>query len=184
MDDDGATAQSGDIELWLVRHGETDWNSALRFQGWTDVELNDRGRAQAVVLAGLLDGIEFDSIWSSDLLRAVETATIVGGREPNRDSRLRELDFGQLEGSRWDQLDQATQAALRDFDGFAAPGGESMVDLRTRVVDFLSRLPAGRHLLVSHGGVIRLLLRMCGSEGFPGHEDVTRLDWGTRRRIE
>ncbi len=184
MASDGVTVEGGDIELWLVRHGETNWNSAFRFQGWTDVELNDRGRAQAVVLAGLLDGIEFDSIWSSDLRRAVETATIVGGREPGCDARLRELDFGRLEGSRWDQLDDATQTALREFDGFAAPGGESMMDLQARVVDFLSRLPAGRHLLVSHGGVIRLLLRMCGSDGFPGHEDVTRLDWGARRRIE
>lgn len=181
---DDIRSDGGGIELWLIRHGETDWNSALRFQGWTDVELNDRGRSQAAVLAGLLDGVDFDSVWSSDLTRAVETATIVAGQEPIRDARLRELDFGRMEGSRWDQLDAATQAALREFDGFAAPDGESMADLEARVVEFLSGLPAGRHLLVSHGGVIRLLLRMCGSEGFPGHEDVTRVEWGARRRIE
>ena len=81
--------------LWLVRHGATDWSDAGRLNGWTDVPLNERGRAQATWLAGQLKGREFVDVWSSDLARAEETARLVLG-QPVPDRRLRELDFGAL----------------------------------------------------------------------------------------
>ena len=152
-------------------------------QGWTDVPLSDRGRQQARTLGLHLAEVEFEGVWSSDLSRAVETAMIVA-RQPDSDARLRELDFGSLEGSRWDALDDAARAELVAFDDFVAPGGESMRQLKTRVLEFVNDLEPGRHLVVSHGGVIRMLARECGGDGFPQHGDVVRLDWSNKRRIE
>lgn len=163
----------------LVRHGETPWNAERRFQGWTDVELNDAGRDQARRLGDALSGRSFDAVWSSDLIRATETARIAG-YEAVADLRLRELDFGSLEGAVWDQLGPETQAALVIFDDFAAPGGESIEQLRQRVTGFLDALGPGRHLLFTHGGVIRLVARECGFDGFPGHAEVVEVDWTNR----
>ncbi|MGF1666863.1 MAG: histidine phosphatase family protein [Acidimicrobiia bacterium] len=171
------------VKLWMVRHGETDWNANRRFQGWTDVVLTDTGRDQARRLAESLAGVRFDSVWSSDLSRAVETARLAYS-EPKADHRLRELNFGDLEGAVWDDLTPSVQAELAAFDGFTAPGGESIREFKARVLEFLDALPAGDHLVVTHGGVIRMVRRECGSDGFPGHADVVVLDWTNRARVD
>lgn len=170
------------VRVWMVRHGETDWNANRRFQGWTDVALTDTGRDQATMLAESLAGVQFDSVWSSDLSRAIETARLAYG-EPTTDRRLRELNFGDLEGSVWDELTASVQAELVAFDGFTAPGGESIAEFKARVIEFLDALPGGDHLVVTHGGVIRMVTRECGSDGFPGHADVVVLDWTNRARV-
>jgi 2,3-bisphosphoglycerate-dependent phosphoglycerate mutase len=149
--------------LWLVRHAETDWSSTGRLCGWTDVPLNERGRDQARARAWTLVGRRFTTAWSSDLRRAVETARLSHG-SPTTDPRLRELRFGALEGLRWAELAPPTQGALLSFDGFAAPDGEAVESLRRRVLAFIAELPPGDHLLFTHGGVMRLLLRQAGSD--------------------
>ncbi len=171
------------VKVWMVRHGETEWNANRRFQGWTDVVLTDTGRAQATLLAGALTTMRFDSVWSSDLSRAIETARLAYG-EPTPDPRLRELNFGELEGSVWDELTPSVQSELVAFDGFVAPGGESVTEFKSRVIEFLDNLPGGDHLVVTHGGVIRMVTRECGSDGFPGHADVVVLDWTNRARMD
>jgi len=144
------------LRLCLVRHGSTAWSDAGRIDGWTDVPLNDRGRRQARCLAATLDPAAFDGIWSSDLRRASETAALaVGGSATDR--RLRELDFGELEGLTWDDCAPTVRGELAGFDDFRAPSGESTADLRERVVDLLTELDDGDHLLFTHAGVIRLL---------------------------
>ena len=148
-------------ELWLVRHGATDWNTAGRLTGWTDIPLNPEGRNQAASLRGLLTRRSYTQVWSSDLTRALETARLAWG-EPHIDDRLREINFGSLEGTRWNQLKPSTQEALVAFDGFAAPDGESVTDLRQRVAAFLTSLASGHHVVFTHGGVIQLLLRARG----------------------
>lgn len=175
------------VRLWLVRHGVTDWSDAARLAGWTDIPLNDAGRFQAVRLGERLAGKTFAGIWSSDLRRATETARLaVGGASADR--RLRELDFGRLEGTRWDQCSAPMREALLGFDGFKAPGGESVRLLRRRVLDFIDGLPDGEHVLFTHGGVIRLLLRERGrDEHVPPGEMAPPLRWRdehatTRRR--
>lgn len=167
------------VILWLVRHGETDWNAAGRFQGWTDVPLNDTGRAQAQQLQELLAASDFDGVWSSDLERAIETARIAIG-EPRTDPRLRELDFGDLEGSVWGELDNEIRAGLKAFESFTSPGGESAAAFVDRVFSFLDELDAGRHLVFAHGGVIRAIGRVCGTDGFPSHTDIVKVDWTNR----
>ncbi len=174
---------TGGARLWLARHGETAWNVARRFQGATDLALTDEGRAQAVALRTTLAGRGFAGIWSSDLVRAVETARISAG-EPTVDVRLREMDFGELEGAVWDELPAAVQAELVRFDGFEAPGGESVDAFRERVVAFCDALPPGDHLVVTHGGVVRLLRRECGVDGFPANGEIVTLDWTARRPFD
>jgi probable phosphoglycerate mutase len=148
------------IELWLVRHGSTEATESRQFAGWEDLGLTDRGRNQ---ISGLGVAGRFRSIISSDLCRCVDTARLLGF-EPRPDERWRELDFGAIEGLRWDDLDGDRQAALVDFDRFQAPGGESVAALKARVWAAISELESGRHLVVTHGGVIRMLLRGSGAE--------------------
>lgn len=147
----------------LVRHGATAWSEGGRLCGHADVPLSASGRVVAAALAPRLGRRAFDGVWSSDLVRAVETARLAAG-EPVTDRRLRELDLGALEGLRWRDLDEGVRHGLLAFDGFRAPGGESVKELRARVQAFLDDLPPGRHLLVTHGGVIRALLRERGCD--------------------
>ncbi len=173
---------AGHRELWLVRHGETPASRGRTLAGWSDVPLTDHGERQACALRSLLAGQRFDGAWSSDLRRAVTTARLAWG-EPRQDARLREMSFGSLEGQLWDTLDAQAQEALARFEGFAAPGGESFEDLRSRVLAFLDELPAGRHLVFTHGGVIRLLSRELGEDGFVPTGTLLVVDWDGRRLL-
>lgn len=156
---------------YLIRHGETAWNRELRIQGATDVPLNDIGRAQAAALLHRLGSVAWDSVYASDLARAVETAQIATRRAESsihRCPELRELSYG-----RWEGLTSAEAQALdptdyqNRFDGrredFAAPGGETSGQLLKRVRRFHDaarlRHTSGQHILVcGHGGSLRALL--------------------------
>ena len=150
--------------LWLVRHGATDWSEAGRFNGWTDVSLNETGRRQSERLREHLRATKFDGIWSSDLVRATETAGLAAAGPAVPDRRLREIDFGALEGRTWAECPDHVREALVAFDGFEAPGGESVTQLRDRVLEFVDGLSRGDHLVFTHGGVIRVLSRAAGRD--------------------
>jgi len=171
------------IELWLIRHGETDWNRDHRLQGWVDTPLNRTGRSQARQLAAVLSGRTFTGVWSSDLSRAVETARLAFG-EPTQEKALRELDFGDLQGLDWNGLPPPIRSMMIAFDEFVAPGGESHQQMEDRVLQFLAGLTEGTHLVFTHGGVIRMLRRGCGDDRFPGSGEITRLDWTNRRQLK
>jgi probable phosphoglycerate mutase len=139
--------------------------------------LSDLGRHQLAPLRPALEDLEFHSTWASDLSRATESAEIaVGGATP--DSRLRELDFGELEGRTWDECSRAQQEGLVGFDGFVSPGGESVAQLELRVRDFIGDLRHGEHLIFTHGGVIRLLGRLAGRNIVARPGQMTVVDWG------
>jgi probable phosphoglycerate mutase len=161
--------------LWLVRHGTTDWSRDGRLTGWTDVALNEEGRDQARQLRLDLADRRFSSVVSSDLRRCTETA-VLAGFEPRIDTRLRELDFGTLEGAVWDELSPRHQSALHAFDSFIAPGGESVTQFAERVLDFVADLSAGDHLVFTHGGVIRLLLRLESQDHHVAPAGITVLE--------
>ena len=152
------------LELWLIRHGETDWNVANRIQGITDVPLNERGVAQAQRLAGRLAGVAFDAVYSSDSQRAFVTAQhALPGATIATDVRLRELAYGVFEGHHWhslpDELRTVATTWRADRWGQRIPGGESFRDLNERMQSLLADLPtAGRVALFSHGGAIRTVL--------------------------
>ena len=109
-------------------------------------------------------------------MRALTTSRLAWG-EPRVDHRLRELNFGRLEGHHWPAMGDERNQAILDFLDFAAPDGESVTDLRTRVLDFIEHLPSGRHLVFTHGGVIRVLAREAKLDRFVATGSVVALDW-------
>jgi uncharacterized phosphatase len=146
--------------LYLVRHGETDWNAQRRIQGSTDVPLNPMGRAQAETTGKLLARREWDGVYSSPLSRAFETASIIAhevalGR-PHTIAAIVERNYGEAEGLNWEQIE-------RQFPGDApVPGRETHEEVAERVVPALVSLATSRPgeslIVVTHGGVIRSVL--------------------------
>ncbi len=168
-------------ELWLVRHGQTPWNREGRLTGWTDVPLTRLGQGQARALSVWLRAERFCGVWASDLQRALHTARLAYGEPQEAVADLREINFGQLEGLSWAGLPEEHKTALLAFEGFQAPGGESTAQLRQRIYRFLGGLPAGRHLIFTHGGVLRMLLRDLGQDRWVPPCAVVGLDWQSRQ---
>jgi broad specificity phosphatase PhoE len=165
---DTATPRPG---LWLVRHGQTNWNTLGWVQGQTDgSRLTRNGRRQIRRAAALLEHQGIECVYSSDLRRAVETAEIVAARvgcEIRVDQLLRERSFGSAEGSLSTSLPFESTGIRkgRVVDARASfDGGESLLDVHHRCAQFLSRLsdrpPRGDVAVVAHGGSIRML-RAC-----------------------
>ena len=149
------------MTLYLTRHGETEWNVQNKICGITDVELTDKGRAQAKELGEKLRDYKIDLIVSSPLKRALETARMVEwgrGVPIEVDRRLIEQDYGIYEGV--DRGDQGFLDNKRCF-AFRYPGGESMMDVAHRTYGLIEELgeryPEGNVLLVCHGGVCRVI---------------------------
>ena len=168
--------------ILLARHGESDWNRSQRWQGFADRPLTDLGRRQAAELAARLEETELDTIYSSDLRRARETAEIVArskGLEVHATPDLREVDVGS-----WSGLTRA-EAEAQFPEGYARwlGGGEGWQDGETyeqmseRVVAAVQRIAAlhddRRVLVVAHGGSIRAV-----------HAAALGLDVHSYRRIQ
>ncbi|MDJ0765673.1 MAG: histidine phosphatase family protein [Myxococcota bacterium] len=168
------------LELWLVRHGETDWNATHRLAGWSDVPLTAKGEHQAQQLRPLLVGQHFGGVWTSDLQRAISTARIAYG-DAVEEPRLREIHFGDLEGSIWDDVPSDVQQTFTNFETFSPPGGETVVQVRTRLIDFLGSLSPERHLIFTHGGVIRILTQKMGLDRFVKNGTLVGVNWPEQR---
>jgi broad specificity phosphatase PhoE len=142
--------------LVIVRHGESTWNSEGRLQGQADPPLSDRGRQEAVALAAALDGAAFDRVISSDLVRARETAALLGHPDAPADPRLREIDVGEWAGRSLAELPEGSEPSWR-AGPLTPPGGETWDEFAARVADTLDELldGGGRSLVVAHGGVVR-----------------------------
>jgi broad specificity phosphatase PhoE len=153
--------------LLLVRHGETAWNAERRWQGHADPPLNDVGRAQARELADQLADEPLTAVYSSDLVRAHETARIVAerhGLDVVVDRDLREIDVGAWSGLTHDEIRLRFPQDLERWQttGVAAErGGETTEQLHERVVAAAERIARGHEgeqiLIVSHGGALRTL---------------------------
>jgi broad specificity phosphatase PhoE len=157
--------------VWLARHGETDYNAGRRFQGRLPVGLNATGRAQAAELGELAVEVGFVALWCSPLVRARETAEIVGGRiglSPVEDVRLVETDTGDWTGRLWSEVEaedpEGMAAFLRADPEFGFPGGESYAAQTARVLEALAEIARGPTpaLVVCHGMVIRLTVIALG----------------------
>jgi len=152
-------------EIYLVRHGETEWNHSKRAQGMADVALNDAGRAQAEEAARRFSHIPLAAVYSSDLQRAADTAEAIAsaqGLTVTTDERFREIDQGEWEGleveeirRRWPDL----WGPARHYS--KRPGGESPREVRLRSLaglkDVVAAHPVGNVVIASHGGTIRWL---------------------------
>jgi broad specificity phosphatase PhoE len=166
--------------LVFIRHGETDWNRDLRFQGQRDIPLNDHGRRQAARNGRAVAGILRSGDWrliASPLGRSVETMQIVleaagqGGRGFVTDPILMEVQYGDWEGLTLDEIGvrHAEGAKAREADkwGYAPPNGESYSMLAERIARWLKSHDAPT-FMVAHGGVMRALLHLLA--GLPGHD--------------
>ena len=143
--------------IYVVRHGETGWNALNKVLGRTDIPLNSNGMEQACELAHVIKDLKIDVFLSSPLSRARQTADIISreiGAEYAIDDRLIEQDFGAFEGI--DRFAAEYQAAKREY--FARyPGGESFFDMAARVFPLIGELEGKNALLVTHGGVCRII---------------------------
>ena len=166
-------------ELILVRHGETDWNRELRFQGHVDVSLNAIGLEQAQRVALRLAVEPAHRVYASDLLRARQTAQPVAQHlhlDSISEPALREQSFGTVDGMRVDDIKaqhpQAWEGWLRFHEDYCMPGGETTRAFHARVLDAVNRLVA-RHrgetlVIVTHGGVLDMIYRTARSLGLNG----------------
>lgn len=164
------------LELWLVRHGETTRSVAREIAGWSDPPLTARGRVQACALRSKLENRVFDGVWCSDLERAITTAELAWGKA-SPDPRLREFNFGDMEEAPFEQIDPDLAARAMRFRDFQAPGGEDNASFRRRLEAFVDDLLPGRHLLFVHGGVIRSLMQDLGLDRFVATGSVVGVDW-------
>lgn len=158
------------MELYIMRHGETDWNKAMRMQGQVNIQLNDYGRELAVKTKEGLKDIKFDYVYSSPLDRAIETAKIVTGYEEDRiikDERLREISFGIYEGKYPDERPPEFMDFFKAPDKYIAPDrAESYEQLCSRTEDFIRKVifplaekePEAKVLISGHGAMNKSLI--------------------------
>jgi broad specificity phosphatase PhoE len=155
--------------FFLVRHGATIWHAENRYAGVSDVVLDPRGYAQAERLAAWASEAGLAAVWSSPLSRARETAAPAAraaGLELQIDERLREIDFGKIEGKTMAEAEQLFSEEMRRFRvdpaTYPMPGGEDPYRAAQRAVSALRDIsashPQGRVLVVAHNTLIRLTL--------------------------
>lgn len=158
----------------LIRHGETEFNRQLRYQGQTDVELNETGIEQAEKNRDRLADEKIDFIYSSDLKRALKTAEIIASehntiKEIRKSPLLREMDFGDFEGLNFEEMRERFPHIVDDRQAWrnrgsdvSAPNGESIGELAERVKQFSAILeghqPEETILIVGHGGALQVLI--------------------------
>lgn len=156
-------------KIIYVRHGQTEWNTAGRYQGQSDVDLTEAGRAQAAKLAAHFPVENVHAVYASDLKRAMETAACIArakGLEVQPRAALRELSFGDWEGLTYEQITARWPEALRDFfarpDRLAIPHGESFLILQKRALACIDELVAKHEgetiVVVAHGAILRTIL--------------------------
>ena len=157
-------------KLILVRHGETEWNVERRFQGQSDIALSEVGREQAKQLAERFPLRQVDSVYSSDLSRARETAAQIAqkfGCEVHPEADLREMNFGEWEGLSHEEIHRRWPEAESDLwlrpDLLCTPGGETVQQVQERAMQTIDRILATEPedsaiVIVAHGAVIRSIL--------------------------
>lgn len=173
-------------KIYVVRHGETDWNNLAKLQGWSDIPLNSNGIELAVVTGKGLADVHFDMAFSSPLKRAYETGKLI--LKENRsasvpeiviDERIKEIGFGEWEGlccrkENFEIGDDRFWDFYNDPLGFeGAPGGESIKDVCRRTGEFLRELISseeyeGMYIAVfTHGCALRAMLRVVYKDDDP-----------------
>jgi probable phosphoglycerate mutase len=164
--------------LLLARHGETEWNVERRWQGHAESDLTEEGRAQAAALAAGLTGRGIASIYSSDLRRAADTASIVGaelGLPVHLDAALREVDVGEWSGLTSAEIEARYPegVARRRSGGTGWDRGEEVEAMAARILAALIEIDAAHDgetvLVVTHGGPVREMRRAGGATGDDWH---------------
>jgi broad specificity phosphatase PhoE len=145
-------------EIWLARHGETEWSRTKRHTGRTEVELTDTGREQARALGRRLGQRNFARVLTSPLSRAAETCDLAGlGDSAERTEALLEWDYGEYEGLTTVQIREQRPDWVLWRDG--CPGGETAAEVAARIDPLIEQLRGGKGdvALFAHGHVLRVL---------------------------
>jgi len=159
-----------ETEIILIRHGETEWNSQQRMQGHSNSDLSEVGRGQIQALGELMKNVSFDHIYSSDSLRARQTAEAVtqySGHTLQFDQRIREKNLGVFEGLTSTEAKERHPEIYRLFKtagaNYVIYEGESTQQLLERALEFIEEIrlrhPQERVVMVTHGGVVRVLMK-------------------------
>ena len=159
-----------ETEIILIRHGETEWNSQQRMQGHSNSDLSSVGQAQIQALGQWMKNVPFDHIYSSDSLRAKQTAEAItqfSGHELQFDQRLREKNLGVFEGLTSEEARERHPEVFRLFktagSKYVIDEGESTQQLQDRALEIVDEIrikhPEERVLLVTHGGFIRVVMK-------------------------
>ena len=157
-------------EIIFIRHGETEWNSQQRMQGHSNSDLSSVGQAQIQALGQWMKNVPFDLIYSSDSLRAKQTAEAItqfSGHELQFDQRLREKNLGVFEGLTSEEARERHPEVFRLFktagSKYVIDEGESTQQLQDRALEIVNEIrikhPEERVLLVTHGGFIRVVMK-------------------------
>jgi broad specificity phosphatase PhoE len=182
--------------LFFIRHGRTEWNVTGRWQGHLDVPLDAAGRAQAARLADRLarEGICFDALYTSDLLRARETAEAVAGTlklEVKAVPALREIDLGAWSGKTREEIARAFPAEwkkLHSEEDIPRGGAETFAVFQQRVLDWMEKAAdanaGGRICAVTHGGCIRAALLHTRGLTWPERDQIPPIDNGSITVLE
>jgi probable phosphoglycerate mutase len=148
------------VEIYLVRHGETEWSLSGRHTGKTDLPLTEAGRARAAALAPVLSGVDFALVLCSPLRRARETCSLAGfGDRASVLDDLREWDYGEYEGLTTPEIRERDPSWSLWRDG--CPGGEQPVEVAARADRVLSRFVLGAGdgsaIAFAHGHILRVV---------------------------
>lgn len=158
--------------IYIVRHGQTDYNFEGRYGGRIDIHLNNEGRKQAQVVKELLKDIKFDLVFSSPLIRALETASIITDNNIIKDNRLIERDNGDLEGKLKSEINEVINFNDPNLKKYNI---EKITDFRERIYSFfdeISKYKDKNILVVTHAGVG--IYARCYFEGEPIDNDYSK----------
>ncbi len=181
--------------FWLLRHGQTDWNLQGRYQGQADPPLNQTGLEEAGRAARILASRPLRAIYSSDLLRARQTAEIIAraaGEQVRLEPRLREVCLGEWEGQLFNEIRLRYPAEIQERElhpvSSRPPGGETLAELWQRVksamAEIAARHPGEEVALVSHGLTLSALVASVEDHDLalafkrlPPNAEPRRLEW-------
>ncbi len=174
------------MELYIIRHGETDWNHEKKLQGRSDTELNEYGIELAEITAQALKDVEFQEIYASPLIRAYKTAEIIKGQRNNeiiKDERLIEIGFGEYEGCVIHELPDEFKNFFHHPELYIpAPQGETYESLVARAREFIEKVvipksaEIDRMLIVAHGALNKAIMNVLN------HQEISELWNGTFQR--
>lgn len=166
------------MNLYIIRHGQTEWNITHKLQGKADIQLNDKGIEQAKQAKNIFNNLDIDLIICSTLDRAKETAKIIN-EDKNipiiYDERIRERNYGILEGCSTREID--IKRLMNYYINEKVEKGESSKQFFKRIYDFLNELESNYNnnekiLLVTHGGVSKAV--ECYFNGIPEDGDIEK----------
>lgn len=159
------------LQLFFIRHGETEWNVEKRLQGRKNSALTENGVRDAKLLGERLASTDFEAVISSPSMRTVETAKLVMGERTlpfKTDERLMEIDLGEWEGRTVEEIKESEPELFYVYEENPAQfqgTGETFQDVKNRLesvlIDLEKEYPSGNLLIVTHGVVVKVLQTIC-----------------------